>query len=136
MVAITTTASAREWSVIDGEVVGRADPNRFGVVIVAVDGTADFDAPSTKTISPGFHYVQIASTRPQRRNTLNYVPYAFMAEPCRRYVMYAEYESPADNSPWQLVIEKDPKPLGGCKAKKAPREEPAVLPAPTQPSST
>ena len=106
------TASARQWVVIDGNVVGRADSNRYSVVVIAVDGKADFEAPTTVTITPGFHYLQLASTRQDRSSTV--VPYALNAEPCTRYLIYAEYESRLERSPWQIVITKDPKPLGRC----------------------
>jgi hypothetical protein len=138
MAAACATASARQWAVIDGEVVGHANPNRFSVVIVAIDGKADFEAPTVKTITPGFHYVQIASTRQDRRGQVVYVPYAFTAEPCTRYEMYAEYESSLDRSPWQLVITKGSKPLGGCKPAKF-ADATAVAPAapgPQQASDT
>lgn len=123
MAVACATASAREWAVVDGEVVTQADPNRYSVQIVSVDGTADFEAPTMKTLSPGFHYIQLASTRQDRRGGVTYVPYAFVAEPCTRYEVYAQYESALDRSPWQLVIARSPKPLGGCKPK---RVEPAA----------
>jgi hypothetical protein len=138
LVAACATATARQWAVIDGEVVGHANPNRFSVVIVAIDGKADFEAPMVKTITPGFHYVQIASTRQDRRGQVVHVPYAFTAEPCMRYEMYAEYESSLDRSPWQLVISKGPRPLGGCKPAKlgdAAAAAPAA-PGPPQASAT
>lgn len=112
MCACATTA-ARQWVVIDGNVVGRADSNRYSVVVMAIDGKADFETPTTVTITPGFHYLQLASTRQDGSRTV--VPYALNAEPCARYALYAEYESRLDRSPWQLVITKDPKPLGRCK---------------------
>jgi hypothetical protein len=96
------------------------------VLIVSVDGRADCEAPATKNIEPGFHYVQLASSRRDRRGGLAYVPYAFVAEPCIRYEVYAEYESSLDRSPWQLVINKDPKPLAGCKPKVAKTADSAV----------
>ena len=136
MTAACATASARQWAVIDGELVGHANPNRFSVVIVAIDGKADFEAPTTKTITPGFHYVQIASTRQDRRGGAVYVPYAFMAEPCTRYEMYAEYESSLDRSPWQLVISKRSKPLGGCKPAKVADAAAPAAPPPQQALNT
>lgn len=130
LMCVYATASARQWVVIDGNVVGRADPNRYSVVVLAVDGKADFDAPSTRTITPGFHYLQLASTRQDRRGAVTAVPYAFFAEPCTRYAMYAEYESRLDRSPWQLVITRDPKPLGRCKPEDGGKASVTSAPAP------
>ena len=38
--AASATASAHEWAVIDGLVTGRADPNRYSVVVLAVRRTS------------------------------------------------------------------------------------------------
>jgi hypothetical protein len=111
-------AAARQWVVIDGNVVGRADSNRYSVVVLAVDGKAHVEAPTTVTVTPGFHHLQLASTR-QDGSTVT-VPYALDAEPCTRYAIHAQYESRLERSPWQLVITKDPKPLGGCKPENGP----------------
>lgn len=124
------TAAARQWVVIDGNVVGRADSNRYSVVVLAVDGKADFEAPTTVTITPGFHYLQLASTRQDNSGT-GAVPYALNAEPCTRYAIHAEYKSRLDRSPWQLVITKDPRPLGGCKPENGSDAGVASAPAPT-----
>ena len=123
------TAAARQWTVIDGNLVGRADSNRYSVVVLEVDGKAEFDAPTTVTITPGLHHLKLASTRQDRSGTV--VPYALNAEPCTRYEIHAEYESRLDRSPWQIVITTDPKPLGRCKPEISPDTGVTSAPVPS-----
>lgn len=129
LMCVCASAAARQWAVIDGNVVGRADSNRYSVVIMAVDGKTKFEWPTTVTVSPGVHHLQLASTRQDRSGTV--VPYALNVESCTRYTIYAQYESRLDRSPWQLVITRDPKPLGRCKPEIAPDAGIAGSPAPS-----
>jgi hypothetical protein len=126
-------AAARQWVVIDGNVVGRADSNRYSVVVLAVDGKTAFGAPTTVTVTPGIHHLKLASTR-QDGSTI-WVPYSLNAEPCTHYSIHAEYESRLERSPWQLVITKDPKPLGGCMPENGPDAgvTSAIAPTPAKP---
>lgn len=103
------------WALIDGDGAGNTDSNQYDVVVIAVDGNGDFDAPMTKRIETGFHYVQMGSTRPNGVIRNDYRPYAFVAEPCVRYVMHAQYENTSDRSPWELVVQKSDRPIAGCK---------------------
>lgn len=116
LLASTQASAKKPWAVIDGDGAGNVDNNRYDVVIIAVDGNSDFDAPMLKRVEPGFHYVQLSSTRQNGVISNSYQPYAFMAEPCVRYVMYAQYENTSDRSPWHLVVGKSDKPVAGCKA--------------------
>ena len=126
LLASAQANAKKPWAVIDGDGAGNVDGDRYDVVIIAVDGNSDFDAPMLKRVEPGFHYVQLASTRQNGVIGNSYQPYAFMAEPCVRYVMYAQYENTGDRSPWHLVVGKSDKPVAGCKAGPAPAATPAA----------
>lgn len=130
-VCVLSSAQAiakKPWAVIDGDGAGNVDSNQYDVVIIAVDGNSDFEAPMLKRVEPGFHYVQLAPTRQNGVISNSYQPYAFMAEPCVRYLMYAQYDNTSDRSPWHLVVGKSDKPVAGCKTDPAPA---ATAPAPT-----
>lgn len=126
LLASTQANAKKPWAVIDGDGAGNVDSNRYDVVVIAVDGNSDFDAPMLKRVEPGFHYVQLASTRQNGVIGNSYQPYAFMAEPCVRYVMYAQYENASDRSPWHLVVGKADKPVAGCKADSMPAATPSA----------
>lgn len=114
--------ASKPWSIIDGEGATAASDDQYNVTILSVDGQAFLDGRMQQKVEPGFHYLQVATTKKSRRGDATYQPFALTAAPCMRYVLFAQHESRLNNEDWSVVLKKQ-EPISGCETGPAPADK-------------
>lgn len=89
---------------MDGEGAKLSDSTQFNVTILAVDGQRYFDGRYLQNLKPGFHYLQLASNKQGRRGEVTYQPFAFVAQACKRYTVYARHKQSFKIDDWQVIL--------------------------------
>ena len=79
-------------AIVDGEGAKATESTQHNVTIIAVDGQQYFDGRYIQKLKPGFHYLQLASTKQGSRGEFSHRPFAFVAEACKRYTVYAKHK--------------------------------------------
>lgn len=119
MIATGSTGCAlKPWSLVDGEGASRSNDNQYNVMVVAVDEQSYLDGRLQQKIEPGSHYLRLATTKRDFSGDVTVMPLFLKAEPCTRYVFFAEHDRRMTNKSWKLVLRKS-EPIGGCKIPEA-----------------
>ena len=104
MSALLAGCSTIPYGVFDGERVSRVDPDTYDLFVLAVDGQMDTDGRKTKNLKPGFHLLNVVSSKPGRRGELTFQPLPLTVEPCVRYRFVAKHAGRLDNQRWEPVL--------------------------------
>ena len=95
-------------SLIYGDRADDADPDQYDVLIIAADGEMMFGEEQTRLrLKPGFHYLEIATTKEFPGRELVRQPFAIEVKPCMRYQLVAQHESKTLKSAWRVVVKKE-----------------------------
>lgn len=114
------------WSEVEGNGANASSRTDYHVEVLGMNGQMDFDRErSLKRITPGMHYLQIATTKPGKRGRVSYQTVTLDAEACVRYYLAARHKLALDNLEWDPVIVRE-KRIGGCGEK---QESPVAAPA-------
>ena len=99
----TATYYGPRHGTVDGFTTQRADPDIYSIKIVSVDGELYPDLPSRLSLKPGFHWLQVASTKTDFRGGFTYQPLPLNVEPCTNYRFVAKHDKSLSNRHWQVV---------------------------------
>lgn len=121
-VATTTTARAARpapWSEITTNRAVASKPgevDEVGVRLVAIDGDLKFQQRVSYKLTPGWHLLHVATTRPDHRGDAPEQPLMLLTEPCVQYDLVAHHENAPGNARWQVKVKAE-SPIGTCNAK-------------------
>ena len=99
-----SSCSTIPYGVFDGERLSRVDPDIYDLFVLSVDGQMDTDGRKTKNLRPGFHLLNVVSSKPGHRGELTFQPLPLTVEPCVRYRFVAKHEGRLDNQRWEPVL--------------------------------
>ncbi len=92
------------WAVVDGDSASTADELHHDVTIFAIDGQSYPDGRTHQKLAPGFHQVQVKTTKAGTQGDARYRSLVLITEPCVRYDVVAQYKRRADIKNWTAVI--------------------------------
>lgn len=92
------------YGVFDGQRVSRVDPDIYDLFVLSVDGQLDADARKTRMLKPGFHLLNVVTSKPGRRGELTYQPLPLTVAPCTRYLFVAKHDDRLGNQRWEPVL--------------------------------
>jgi len=92
-----------QWGEFDGQRLKKADPDVYDVIVVAIDGMARFDGRTIERLKPGFHLLQVASTRKGQHSEISTMSLPISVKPCTRYSFVAKYHQRVSIQNWELV---------------------------------
>lgn len=101
------------YAILDGSSPNRADPDQYEVLILGVDGRLYPNGRREHRVDPGFHYMELATTKPDRRGGVTRMPFAINAKACTRYYVAAVHERELDSRGWHAKTVKEA-PIPGC----------------------
>lgn len=122
-------ASSAPYAVIDGTNHDATDTNNYPVLVHSLDGEAYWDGRDYVNMKPGFHYLEIISTKPGKDGYFTELPFAIMAKPCVRYELSAQHVGTLDNDRWAIRVLGE-KPIGSCNDGKSAAAAKVETPAP------
>ena len=110
-----SACSTKPWSVIDGSRSNEIYKKNRDVYISGIDGKAYFDNLKSISVEPGFHYLKLTTTKPDRNGTHTYTVFPIVTQPCVRYLVTAQHESGAryDNESWEVRVLRE-EPIESC----------------------
>ena len=76
----------------------------YDLFVLSVDGQMDTDGRKTKNLKPGFHLLNVVSSKPGRRGELTFQPLPLTVEPCVRYRFVAKHAGRLDNQRWEPML--------------------------------
>lgn len=117
------------WAKIAVGAAARANPDEHDILVIAIDGEMNFESRRAYRIAPGFHYLELASTKQGRRGDITRQPFAIEAKPCVRYELVATHEQRLSNRHWRVMVKAE-KPITLCEEALAAAKTPAPIPAP------
>ncbi|MCO7227509.1 hypothetical protein [Pleionea sp. CnH1-48] len=114
-VLLLSACANKPWSEVDGSRSKGADPKNYDVFISGIDGKLYYDNMKMRTMEPGFRYLRLTSTKPDRKGRYTYNPFAMQAKPCVRYIVSAQHDSNInyDNKQWKVVVLRE-EPIKSC----------------------
>lgn len=92
-----------DYGAFDGEVVTRADPDVYDLLVVAVDGKHRPDLPTKVKMRPGFHWLKVASSKRGRNGELTRQSLPLTVEPCTTYRYAAKHDGSLSNRRWTII---------------------------------
>lgn len=98
-----TSCATLQWGEFDGQRTRMSDPDVYDVVVVAVDGMAQFDGRTNQRLKPGPHLLELASAKRAGHGGVSTVPFPINVKPCTRYSFVAKYRSRTNIDAWDLV---------------------------------
>ena len=101
--AFLTGCSSIPYGEFDGQRVKFTDPDVYDVIIVASDGNAYFDDRKTMQLKPGYHLLQLASSKQGARGEVAYQAFPLNVKPCTRYSFVAKHEERFKITEWILT---------------------------------
>ena len=114
--------ATQPWSVLDGDGATAVDELRHDVSISAIDGQYFPDFRTRRKIQPGFHQVQVETTKPRTQRKDSFRTTLLNAEPCIRYLLLAQYSERWNTKDWTVVV-KEQAPISDCVAPKKPEAD-------------
>lgn len=102
-----------DWGEFDGQRTRMADPDVYDVIVVAADGMQNFDERTRQRLKPGFHLLQLASSKPGRPGSVATVPLPLNVKPCTRYSFVAKHHQRASVDDWELISAGETQ-MAGC----------------------
>lgn len=95
--------ASMQWGEFDGQRKKMADPDVYDVIVVAVDGRADFGGRTNYRLQPGFHLLQVASSKQGNHGEVSVIPLPISVKPCTRYSFAAKHHSRIGIENWDLL---------------------------------
>lgn len=89
---------------------------RYDVMLVAIDGSMDFDDRALYRLAPGVHGLRLASFKRGRSGEMTAQTFSLDLQPCMRYALAADHASPEPNRSWQPRVAAS-EPIKGCMKK-------------------
>lgn len=97
---------------------GQSDEGQaqYDVMLVAIDGSMDFDDRTLYRLAPGTHGLRLASLKRGRSGEMTSQTFSLELQPCMRYALAADHAHPEPNRSWQPLVTA-PEPIKGCMKK-------------------
>ena len=118
------------WAEIAVGAAAKANPDEYNILVIAIDGEMNFEGRRAYRITPGLHYLELASAKMGRRGDITRLPFAIEAKPCVRYELVATHEKRLSNRHWRVTVKAE-KPITLCEEALAAA---AAMPAPASPT--
>lgn len=101
---------------------GQSDEKQaqYDVMLVAIDGSMDFDDRALYKLPPGMHGLRLASLKRGKSGEMTSQTFSLELQPCMRYALAADHAHPEPNRSWQPRVAV-PEPIKGCMKKYADR---------------
>ncbi len=114
--ALDRDITRKPWSEISVGVASRSSADEYDVLVVAIDGSMEFEPRRIYAMAPGFHYLELASTKVGRGGELTSQPFAIEAKPCIRYELVAIHTDRMSNRRWRPTVKRET-PIRSCQEK-------------------
>lgn len=107
---------------------GQSDQGQaqYDVMLVAIDGSMDFDDRALYKLPPGMHGLRLASFKRGKSGEMTAQTLSLELQPCMRYALAADHANPEPNRSWQPRVAGS-EPIKGCMKKYGDRLQ-AVAP--------
>ena len=89
---------------------------RYDVMLVAIDGSMDFDDRALYRLAPGMHGLRLASFKRGKSGEMTAQTFSLDLQPCMRYALAADHARPEPNRSWQPRVAAS-EPIKGCMKK-------------------
>ncbi len=101
-----SACASRPYAIIDGSRSIASDPENVDVIFIGIDGKMYPNGFSYKTLEPGVHLLQVATSKAGWRNAHSYLPFMLNAEPCKRYILTAQHDNSLtrDDGSWSVNL--------------------------------
>ena len=99
--------NAQPWAEIAVGAAGAANPDVYNVIVVAIDGSMEFDHKRAYRLSPDVHFVELATTKVGRRGELTRQPFVIETKPCVRYELVATHTQTLSNTRWIPTVKAE-----------------------------
>ena len=97
---------------------GQSDQGQaqYDVMLVAIDGSMDFDDRALYKLPPGMHGLRLASFKRGKSGEMTAQTLSLELQPCMRYALAADHANPEPNRSWQPRVAGS-EPIKGCMKK-------------------
>lgn len=97
---------------------GQSDEGQaqYDVMLVAIDGSMDFDDRALYKLAPGMHGLRLASFKRGKSGEMTAQTLSLELQPCMRYALAADHANPEPNRSWQPRVAGS-EPIKGCMKK-------------------
>ena len=97
---------------------GQSDQGQaqYDVMLVAIDGSMDFDDRALYKLAPGMHGLRLASFKRGKSGEMTAQTLSLELQPCMRYALAADHANPEPNRSWQPRVAGS-EPIKGCMKK-------------------
>ena len=104
------------YSVLEFSESDRTDNRNYDVVMTGLDGKLKISNTS-KSVEPGEHFIQLATTKKGRNNFSNKRNIMLETKPCVRYYITAQHESglSTNNKDWDVRVLRT-EPIKHCES--------------------
>lgn len=123
--AFLAGCSSTPYSVIDVTHSQVSDPDNYDARILSIDGKMATYRGREK-IDPGFHYINLQTTKPLKSKVSDYHLYALDAKPCTRYLLTAQHDNSVTDN-WEVRLLREEK-IEACDVGETHSEQQAPLP--------
>jgi hypothetical protein len=106
---------SKPYAIIDGTKTRGVDVDTYEVLVFAVDGQLYPRGKREQRLTPGFHYLELVTTKRDKTGLVSRLPFAISAKPCVRYYVVAKHEKTLSDVRWRPVV-IDEEPIAGCVA--------------------
>ncbi|MDO6694837.1 hypothetical protein Q4574_16185 [Aliiglaciecola sp. 3_MG-2023] len=113
------------YAIIDGTRSKASDLDNYDVTIVSIDGKMEV-GKQVENIEPGFHYINLATTKKVRSKVTEFRMFPLDAKECMRYVVTAQHDNSLDDE-WEVKLLREEPILSCTPSEKSEKED--VLPA-------
>ncbi|MCL1097636.1 hypothetical protein [Shewanella gelidii] len=120
MVIFIGGCASTPYAVIDGSLSKASDPNNHDVSIVSIDGKMEFNKKSKKNVKPGFHYINLLTTKKLKRKSSSLKMFPVEAKECTKYVVTAQHKNNLSDE-WEVRVLREV-PIPSCTPSQTKKE--------------
>ncbi|WJG11007.1 hypothetical protein [Aliiglaciecola sp. LCG003] len=110
----------KPYAIIDGTQSKESDLDNYDVSIVSIDGKIEF-GKQIKNVKPGFHYINILTTKQIRSKSSKPQMFPVDAKECMRYVVTAQHTNGMSDE-WEVKLLREV-PILSCTPSEKTQEE-------------
>ncbi len=129
---LLTACAAKPYAIIDGTRSQASDTDNYDVNIVSIDGKMEVGVQSKK-VTPGFHYINVMTTKNLRSQTSKPQMFPVDAKECTRYLVTAQHRNGLADE-WEVKLLRE-EPILSCIPSET-KPQTAVLPDYLEPTQT
>ena len=104
------------WAEIRVGSLADKDRQQYDVMLMAINGSMDFQDSNRYELAPGRYQLRVASTKRSRSGEMTARPFTLEMKPCVRYDLVADHAPAESEGGWKIVVRAE-SPIKSCAKK-------------------